>query len=306
MSPLRLAFMGTPDFAVPALHALHRAGHAIAAVYCQPPKPAGRGQQTRKATVHNAADALGLDVRTPKTLRDAVEQQHLRDLNLDAVVVVAYGLILPQAVLDAPRLGCFNIHGSLLPRWRGAAPLQRAILAGDTETGITIMRMEAGLDTGPMLLKKSVAITPATTAAALHDELAALGATMIVETMARLDEIVPEPQPEQGVTYAAKLTRADGVIDWSQSAATLDRQVRALTPWPGTYFRMGDEQVKILQAALVPDQSGAPGTLLDDRFTVACGEQALRLLSVQRAGKNATDGASLLRGLRLAPGHRFA
>jgi len=308
MTPLRLAFMGTPDFAVPALRALYEGGHNIVAVYCQPPKPAGRGHHMQKAPVHLTAEKLGLAVRTPKTLRDPTEQQALAALKPDALVVAAYGLILPQPVLDVPALGCLNIHASLLPRWRGAAPIQQALLAGDNESGITIMMMEAGLDTGPILIRESVPITQETTARSLHDELAALGGRLIVRALEGLaiGNLRPVTQPQEGVTYAPKLTRADGMIDWQRPAVEIERQIRALTPWPGTFFNYGDEQIKVLKAAIIPGQSGNPGTLLDDRFIVACGQQALQLISLQRAGKNAADGAALLRGLRLPPGHVFA
>ncbi len=304
---MKIAFMGTPDFAVPALRALKAAGHDIAAVYCQPPKPAGRGQDIRKTPVHLAAEETGLSVRTPKTLKTAEEQEYLSSLKLDAIVVAAYGLILPQAVLDSPRFGCLNIHGSLLPRWRGAAPIHRAILAGDKETGITIMQMEAGLDTGPMLLKGSVPITNESTASSLHDALAEMGARLIVEALAKLEKgnLPATPQPEEGATYAAKLTREDGVIDWTRPAADLERQIRALNPWPGSFFKMGEETIKVLKAASVIG-SGKAGELLDDAFTVACGDGALRLLLVQRAGKKPTDGEAFLRGLRLAKGHVFS
>lgn len=302
-TPFRLAFMGTPDFAVAALKALHAAGHDFAAVYCQPAKPAGRGQQVHKTPVHRVAEDLGIEVRTPKTLRDPVEQKKFADLKLDVAVVAAYGLILPKAILDAPKHGCINIHGSLLPRWRGAAPIQRALLAGDNETGITIMQMDAGLDTGPMLLKESLPITRQTTAEKLHDEMAALGARLIVEALADLAEgkLRPAPQTEDGATYAAKLTREDGHIDWTKPAVEIERQVRALTPWPGCTFTLNGETIKVLEAEVI-DANGPPATLLDDQFTVACGKLALRLLRVQRAGKNATDGASLLCGLRLPTG----
>lgn len=302
--PLRIAFMGTPDFAVTALHALHQAGHDIIAVYCQPPKPAGRGHLVQKTPVHKAAEALGIAVHTPKTLRNAEEQATFAALNLDVAVVAAYGLILPQAILSAPKFGCINIHGSLLPRWRGAAPIQRAILAGDTESGITVMQMDAGLDTGAMLLKDSVAITNQTTAQSLHDALADIGGRLIVQALDDLatGKLHPTAQPEIGATYASKLTREDGKIDWTKSAFEIERQIRALHPWPGCFFLMHGETVKLLAATIVPDKSGEPGTLLDDQFTIACGEQALRLTSVQRAGKKATEGASLLRGLRLPVG----
>ena len=307
MFKLRIVFMGTPDFAVPALRALHGAGHEVVAVYCQPPKPAGRGQSVQKTPVHHLADELGLPVRTPKTLREEGAQKELAAFQPDIIVVAAYGLILPQAVLDIPPKGCLNIHGSLLPRWRGAAPIHRAILAGDTQTGITIMRMEAGLDTGPMLLKESVPITQMTTAQSLHDTMAGLGARMIVDALSLLqqDNLFETVQPEEGVTYAAKLTREDGIIDWHKPASELERQVRALSPWPSTFFQNGDEKIKVLKAEIIDSLKGQPGELVDDQMTIACGHDALRLLLVQKAGKTPTDGASLLRGLRLSNGHVF-
>lgn len=306
-NPLRLAFMGTPDFAVPVLQSLQAAGHDIAAVYCQPPKPAHRGRQVQETPVHRAAALLGLEVRTPRSLRDPAEQAAFAALKLDAAVVAAYGLILPQAVLDAPRLGCVNIHFSLLPRWRGAAPVARAMLAGDKETGVCIMQMDAGLDTGPVLARQTVPIADTDTAASLLVELARRGAAMTLQALDGLaaGTLTPQPQPETGVTYAAKLTREDGAIDWQKPAAFIDRQIRALTPWPGTYFKLGAEAIKLHKAQLVTGLSGPAGTLLDDAFTVACGADALRLEVVQRAGKNPTDGAALLRGLRLPLGTRL-
>ena len=305
---LRLAFMGTPDFAVPALHALHQAGYVVAAVYCQPPKPAGRGQQLQKTPIHLAAEKLSLTVRTPKTLRDPAAQEQFRALDLDLAVVAAYGLILPQAILDSPRLGCVNIHASLLPRWRGAAPIQRALLAGDTETGITLMQMEAGLDTGPMLMRDSIPITATTTAGTLHDALAAMGAALITKAIPDLvaGKLTATLQPEDGVTYAAKLTRDDGKIDWQQSATQIERQIRALNPWPGTFFFHGSEIIKVLQATILPaTRPLLAGTLAADQFVVATGNGWLRLDSVQRPGKAAMSGTELLRGLRLPIGHPF-
>jgi methionyl-tRNA formyltransferase len=293
---LRLAFFGSPSFAVPALRALHAAGHDIACVYSQPPRPAGRGHAVAQSPVHAAAVELGLPMRTPARVRkDAAEHAAFAALNLDAAVVAAYGLILPPAMLTAPRHGCLNIHASLLPRWRGAAPIQAAILAGDAESGITIMRMEEGLDTGPMLLRESVPITPHTTAATLHDALSELGARLILDALR--DWPTPIPQPEDGVTYAAKLTREDGKLDFTQPADMLDRRVRALTPWPGTYAQFGGETLKILAASPVAG-TGAPGTILDAQFTVACGHGALRLTRVQRPGRPAVPGDAYLRGLR--------
>jgi methionyl-tRNA formyltransferase len=304
MTKLRLAFMGTPDFAVPTLRVLKNAGHDIVAVYSQPPKPAGRGQHIRKTSAHVAAEDMGIEVRTPKTLRAVEEQKNFADLKLDAAVVVAYGLILPQPVLAAPRLGCLNIHASLLPRWRGAAPIQRAILAGDSETGVTIMQMDEGLDTGAILLRDTIPITPTTTAGTLHDALAEMGARLIVRALAELADgkIKPTPQSEKGVTYAAKLTRDEGLIDWTKPATEIERQIRAFAPWPGSFLILQKEPVKILAAEIIKNKTSAPGTLLDENFTVACGQDALRLLTVQRSGKNTTDGASFLRGLRLPVG----
>jgi methionyl-tRNA formyltransferase len=291
---MRLAFMGSPDFAVPALRALHAAGHDIAAVYCQPPRPSGRGQAVRPCPVQAAAESLSLPVRTPPRLRkDQTEHAAFAALGLDAAVVCAYGLILPAPMLAAPRRGCLNIHASLLPRWRGAAPIQAAILAGDAETGITVMQMEEGLDTGPMLLREAVPITPATDATALHDALAALGARLILRA---LDEpIAPVPQPDAGATYAPKLTREDGQIDWTHSAAALDRRVRALNPWPGTFSRLGGEPLKILSARS-ESGTGPPGTALDDALLLACGSGALRLTRVQAPGRAAMEAAAFLRG----------
>lgn len=307
MTRIRIAFMGTPDFSVSALRVLHNAGHDIACVYCQPPKPAGRGRNERPSPVQIEAENLGLKVRTPLNFRDEDEKKFFADLNLDIAVVAAYGLLLPKAVLDAPKLGCINIHASLLPRWRGAAPIQRAMLAGDTETGITIMQMDAGLDTGAMLMKEKVSISDDTTSDMLQDKLSSLGADMILCALDGLANktLVPVAQSEDGATYAAKLTRADGLIDWSQPADVIERQVRALNPWPGVSFICEYEQIKVLEAKIVADMSGAAGSLLDDKFTVACGKHALRLVTVQRAGKKSTDGASLLRGLRINIGHNF-
>lgn len=307
MTRLRLAFMGSPAFSVPALHALHGAGHEIAAVYCQPPRPAGRGHALTPCPVHRAAEALGLPVRTPARLRkNTAEHEAFAALDLDAAVVAAYGLILPQAMLDAPRRGCLNIHASLLPRWRGAAPIQAAVLAGDTETGITIMQMDAGLDTGPMLLREAVPIGPDTTAAGLHDALAEMGARLILRALE--ERPAPTPQPEEGATYAPKLTREDGRLDWSHSAATLDRRARALNPWPGTWTTFGTapdaEVLKVLAARPEPG-AGEPGTTLDDRLLVACGTGALRLLRVQRPGRAPMGIDAMLRGRPVPAGTRL-
>jgi methionyl-tRNA formyltransferase len=292
--------MGSPDFAVPALRALHDAGHEIAAVYCQPAKPAGRGYALRPCPVQVAAEALGLPVRTPTRLRGSqAEWEAFAALRLDAAVVAAYGLILPQAMLDAPRLGCLNIHASLLPRWRGAAPIQAAVLAGDSETGVTIMQMDAGLDTGPMLVQEAVPITATTTAAVLHDVLAALGAQLILRA---LDERpTPVPQPEAGASYAPKLTRESGRIDWTQDAAAIARQVRAFDPWPGTFTTLHGAVLKVL-AVGVETGAGTPGSVLDERLTIACGEGALRLLRVQLAGRPAMAADAFLRGHKVPAG----
>ncbi len=296
---MRLAFLGTPGFAVPALQAL-ASRHDVVAVYSQPPRPTGRGHAVQPSAVHEAALRLGIPVRTPGRLkRDEAEHAAFATLDLDVAVVAAYGLILPSAMLASPRLGCLNIHASLLPRWRGAAPIQAAILAGDRESGVTVMQMEAGLDTGPMLLAEALPLTPTTTATALHDALAVLGARLILHA---LDEPPPAvPQPEQGATYAPKLGREDAPLDWSLPAELLDRRVRALNPWPGTLTTLRGETLKILAAA--PELgSGAPGTLLDDRLGVACGQGVLRLQRLQRPGRAALDAAAFLRGTALPPG----
>jgi methionyl-tRNA formyltransferase len=306
---MRLAFMGTPDFAVPALHALHEAGHEIAVVYSQPPRPAGRGQAVRPQPVHLAAEALGIEVRVPTRLR-ANQDEHavFRALDLDAAVVAAYGLILPGAMLEAPRLGCLNIHASLLPRWRGAAPIQAAILAGDTESGVTIMQMDAGLDTGAMLLAGRVGLTSGTTASTLHDDLADMGGRLIVSALADPRDAVP--QPAEGATYAARLTREDGRIDWTRDSLEIDRQVRALTPWPGTFTTLDGTVLKI--GAAVPldrpheaAHGSVPGLVLDDRLTVACGRGALRLTRIQRPGRGMMEAEAFLRGQPIPPGTRL-
>jgi methionyl-tRNA formyltransferase len=305
MTALRLAFMGTPDFAVPSLRALAQAGHEIAAVYSQPPRPAGRGHKARPSPVHAFATSQGWEVRTPPSLKEEAQQAAFAALGLDAAVVAAYGLILPPPVLSAPRLGCLNLHASLLPRWRGAAPIQRAILAGDSETGVTIMQMDEGLDTGPILVQDAVAITAATTGESLHDQLAELGAYLIVAALEglALKRLRPRPQPEDGVTYAAKLARGEGRLDWRKSAVELERQVRAFFPWPGATFEAGGAQIKALAAEVAANPANAaPGTLLEGAFTVACGEGALRLLRVQRAGKGAMEAEAFLRGFPLPPG----
>ncbi len=302
-SGMRLAFMGSPDFAVPALVALVDAGQEIAAVYCQPPRPAGRGQAVRPCPVHLMAERLGLEVRTPTRLRgDAAVQAAFAALELDAAVVVAYGLILPPEFLAAPRRGCLNIHASLLPRWRGAAPIQAAILAGDAETGVTIMRMDAGLDTGPTLLREAVPVSATTTAAVLHEALAAIGARLILRALA--EDFPPVPQPAEGACYAPKLSRADARIDWTADAATLERRVRAFDPWPGTFTLLDGAMLKVL-AAVPAAGNGEPGVVLDDRLAVACGTGTLRLTRVQLAGRAPLDAEAFLRGHPVAIGARL-
>lgn len=297
---MRIAFMGSPDFAVPALRALHAAGHEIAAVYTQPPRPAGRGQKETPCPVHRAALELGLPVRTPaRVKRDMAEHAAFAALDLDVAVVAAYGLILPRPMLEAPRRGCLNIHASLLPRWRGAAPIQAAILAGDADSGITIMQMEEGLDTGPMLLREEVPIGPRMTTPELHDALAGIGARLILRALA--ENPPATPQPEEGVTYAPKITKEDGRLRWTEPAEALDRRIRALTPWPGCFFAHGDETIRVL-AAEPAEGSGQPGTVLDASATVACGSGALRLTRLQRAGRAALPAAEFLRGHPLPPG----
>jgi len=301
---VKIIFMGTPDFAVPALKALVAAGHEVVAAYTQPPRPGGRrGKELTPTPVHKAAEELDIPVRHPASLKGAQEQAAFAALNADLAVVAAYGLILPQAVLDAPRLGCLNIHASLLPRWRGAAPIQRAILAGDAETGVTIMQMEAGLDTGPML---AVARTPidGKTAGGLTEELAEIGASLMVEVLAGLPGHAAIAQPEDGVTYAHKIDKAEARIDWSRSAEEIERQVRAFAPVPGAWFELEGERCKVLAADLV-DGTGLPGTVLDGHLAVACGTGALRPQRVQRAGKPAMAAEDLLRGWAIAPGARL-
>lgn len=301
MTKLRLAFMGTPDFAVGAFDALAKAGHEIAAVYTQPPRPAGRGQREQRSPVHEKALALGIQVRHPTSLKSPDEQAAFAGLALDLAVVAAYGLILPKAILEAPRLGCLNIHASLLPRWRGAAPIQRAIEAGDVVSGVTIMQMDAGLDTGAMLLKAQIPIGPDTTGGKLHDELAAIGAKAIVDAIDRLADLHPEAQPEAGVTYAKKLDKAEAKLDWSLSADALDRRIRAFDPFPGTWFEAKGERIKVLAAKKVAGK-GAPGTVLASPPIVACGEGALALTRLQRAGGKPMDAAAFANGFDLPPG----
>lgn len=298
---MKIVFMGTPDFAVPALRALVTAGHQVLAAYTQPPRPGGRrGKELTPTPVHRAAEELEIPVRHPLSLKGADEQAAFAALDADIAVVAAYGLILPRAVLDAPRHGCLNIHASLLPRWRGAAPIHRAILAGDSETGVTIMQMEAGLDTGPMLAKVTTPVDGKTTGA-LTEELAASGAELMVAVLADLPEYPPQVQPEEGVTYAHKIDKAETRIDWSQPAQQVERQVRAFAPAPGAWFEFEGERCKVLAAQLAEGQ-GAPGTVLDDALTIACGDGAIRPSLVQRAGRPTMATQDLLRGWAIAPG----
>ena len=291
--------MGSPDFAVPTLNALVEAGHDVAAVYAQPPRPAGRGKGERETPVQERAEELGIAVHTPRTLRDAEEQARFRALEPDIAIVAAYGLILPKPILEAPKLGCVNVHASLLPRWRGAAPIQRAILAGDEVSGVTIMQMDEGLDTGPMLLRQSLDIRHKN-AGQVTEELANLGATLIVEWLA--DPTSPEPQPIAGATYATKIDKAEARIDWRLPAAEIERRVRAFNPVPGAWFEAKGERVKLLNAAVGSDASGKPGEVLDDCLAVACGSGYIRPLEVQRAGRAPMTAGELLRGFPIPKG----
>jgi methionyl-tRNA formyltransferase len=293
--------MGTPDFATVILGALLDTEHRIKCVYSQPPRPAGRGYRLRPSPVQALADEHGIPVRCPTSLRHAEAQAEFAGLKADVAIVAAYGLILPSEILETPRFGCINVHASLLPRWRGAAPIQRAILEGDRETGITIMQMDTGLDTGAILLQRVVPIGPTATAGTLTDRLAALGSELIVEALDRLDELRFTPQPETGVTYAKKLARDEARLDWRLPADRLERQVRAFDPWPGAYFLVGDERIRVLSAE-VTIGTAPPGTVLDECLSIACGEGFLRPLRVQRGGRAVMDTAALLRGFALPPG----
>lgn len=297
---MRLVFMGTPDFSVVALKALIDAGHEIACVYSQPPRPAKRGQKERPSPVHALAEAEGLIVRTPLNFKDEADREAFAALNADVAVVVAYGLILPQAILDAPKQGCLNIHASLLPRWRGAAPIHRAIEAGDAETGVGIMQMEAGLDTGPVLLEGRLSIGETETTGELHDRLATLGGSLIVEALERLPALSPQLQPDDGVTYAHKIDKAETRIDWSEPAETIKRKINAFSPFPGAWFELNGERVKVLRAGLAKG-SGQSGEVLEG-LTVACGEGAVVLLDVQKAGKKPASAEDFLRGSPIEPG----
>lgn len=294
---MRIVFMGTPDFSVPVLDALVNAGHEVAAVYCQPPRPAGRGKKDRPSPVQIRAEALGLEVRHPVSLKGGAEQAAFADLNADIAVVVAYGLILPQVILDAPQAGCLNIHASLLPRWRGAAPIHRAIMAGDDETGVCIMQMEAGLDTGPVLLRVATPIGPEETTGGLHDRLSQMGAALVVQALAQLADLTPQVQADDGVTYAAKIDKAEARVDWSKPASEIDQMIRGLAPFPGAWCDVNGERIKLLGARHV-DGTGQPGQVLDG-FTIACGTGAVEITRAQRAGKTAMPAAEVLKGLDL-------
>ena len=307
---MRLAFMGTPEFAVPTLDALVAAGHEVVAVYTQPPRPAGRGKKLTPSSVQNRAEELGLDIRSPTSLRTPEAQAEFAALNLDVAVVAAYGLILPQAILDAPLHGCLNVHGSLLPRWRGAAPVQRAILAGDATTGVMVMQMEAGLDTGPVRATTEIEISDKTTGQ-LTAELAELGAELMVAVLADITAFPSVTQAANGVTYAAKIDKIETRIDFSASAKQVERQVRAFNPAPGAWFEFDGERYRVLEAAVAPLTLGRgegliAGTVLDDQFTIACETGAIHLSLVQRAGKPAMPTPDLLRGKSIPPGTLLA
>jgi methionyl-tRNA formyltransferase len=303
---LRLAFLGTPDFAVPTLAELIAQGHEIARVYSQPPRPRGRGLEAEPGPVHKFAATAGIEVRAPLSLKNEAEQQAFADLRLDAAIVVAYGLLLPKPVLDAPRLGCFNLHASLLPRWRGAAPIQRAVMAGDTETGVMVMQMEEGLDTGPVLMAKRTPIGRKTSGD-LATELSRLGADLMARALAAVERgsIEAVPQSEDGVTYAKKILKDEARIDWTRSATEIDGHIRGLSPAPGAFTEVKGERLKILYAEPIRGK-GAAGEIVGDDLTIACGAGALRILKVQRAGKGVMDARELLRGFALPIGTRLA
>lgn len=298
---MRLVFMGTPDFSVPVLQALVAGGHEVVAVYTQPPRPAGRGKKDRPSSVQACAETLGLRVRHPVSLKTAEAQAEFAALGADVAIVVAYGLILPQAILDAPLRGCLNIHASLLPRWRGAAPIHRAIMAGDTETGVCIMQMEAGLDTGPVLLREATLIGARETTAHLHDRLSTMGADAIVRALRDLDSLTPEVQPEEGVTYASKIDKSEARIDWTQPAEVVDRQIRGLSPFPGAWFEHEGVRIKVLGSQLAQG-AGAAGQVMEGALSVACGTGAVALTHLQKAGKAAQDVETFQRGVQIMPG----
>ena len=296
---MRIVFMGSPGFAVPSLEALVEAGHEVVCVYSQPQRPAGRGKGERKTAVHERADELGIEVRTPRTLRDEEQQALFRSLDADLAVVAAYGLILPKPILDAPKGGCINVHASLLPRWRGAAPIQRAILAGDEVSGVTIMKMDEGLDTGPVLFKRELVIR-GKNAGQMTEELAKLGAGALVDWLRH--PTPPERQPDEGASYASKIDKSEARLDWKAPADQLERQVRAFNPMPGAWFEANGERVKLLEAAAGDDASGTPGEVLDDCLSIACGSGYIRPLEVQRAGRAPMTPGELLRGFAIPKG----
>jgi len=304
--PLRLAFMGSPDFAVPTLEAILSAGHAVACVYSQPPRPAGRGKQLTQTAVHTAAARHGIDVRTPLNFKAQEDRDAFAALNLDVAVVVAYGLLLPRAILDAPRLGCFNLHGSILPRWRGAAPIHRAVMAGDRITGVQVMKMEAGLDTGPVMLTATTPISESDTTGDVHDRLSQLGAALMVEGLARLERGGAQltSQASEGATYAAKITAAETRIDWTRPAADVAAHIRGLSPFPGAWFEHEGERIRVLHAFADQGQ-GEPGTVLDDMLNIACGSGAVRLTRLQRPGRGKVTSDAFQRGARIAKGVRL-
>ncbi len=304
---LRLAFMGSPNFAVPTLEAVISAGHDVVCVYSQPPRRAGRGKQLTKTDVHEAAERHGIEVRTPENFRGAEDRQAFADLKLDVAVVVAYGLLLPKPILDAPRLGCYNIHGSILPRWRGAAPIHRAVMAGDTVTGVQVMKMDVGLDTGPVMLTATTPISEADTTGDVHDRLSALGAALMVEGLAKLEAgpVTLHPQTEEGVTIAAKVSPAEARIDWKKTGHEVACHIRGLSPFPGAWFELDGQRIKILHAT-AEWGSGEVGEALNDELLIACGEDAVRLTRLQRAGKGQMTAEEFQRGARIGRGRRLA
>ena len=301
---MRIAFMGTPDFSVSALRAILSAGHDVVAVYSQPPRRAGRGKKERLSPVHEFANSVNIPVYTPENFKDEKERIHFVNLDVDVAVVVAYGLLLPQEILDAPKYGCLNIHASLLPRWRGAAPIQRAIMAGDTETGVGIMHMEAGLDTGPVHLEKSISIDKNDTVGTLHDKLSNLGAKAIVKVLDKLPNSVPVPQPHDGITYAKKIDKAEAHIDWSKSATEIKNHIHGLSPFPGAWTEVSGERLKILNAETSTDQGDA-AHMIGEPLIIACGDQSLNILRAQRAGKGPMDIKALMNGFNAQIGTKF-
>ncbi|MEM9210871.1 MAG: methionyl-tRNA formyltransferase [Pseudomonadota bacterium] len=301
---MRVVFMGSPEFSVPSLEAIVEAGHDVVAVYCQPPRPAGRGKKERVTPVHSRAEQLGLTVYFPENFKGAADLEDFKGHNADVAVVVAYGLLLPTEILKAPVFGCINIHASLLPRWRGAAPIHRAVMAGDAETGICIMKMDAGLDTGPVLLRRETPITDADTTGVLHDRLSNIGAELVIEALATLPDLKPEPQSNTGVTYADKIQKSETEIVWTRSSDEVSRHIRALSSFPGAWSMMHGERIKILFAQEA-EGVGPPGTVLDGSLTVACGDGAVRLVELQRGGKSRMDAETFLRGFDIPKGSIF-